>query len=241
MTVVTEVAYACVGVFTAGIGGILLLGVRRRDTPTAVNAGFSIVAVVVPLALEFGLGSASGPGVGVGPALPLWIAVAGFLHSLGMVGLYERLWWWDHLTHTISGMFVAALLYAAFIVVAPRWSVLDFSPATIKILLVISTFWIGVFWELVELLAREIGEMFDIKPLLVHYGWRDTAYDLGFDIVGAVIVVLADIRVFVPITGQSTAITELFLVATAVITVGGSLLIAVGFTLLETSGNQSRS
>jgi len=33
--------------------------------------------------------------------------------------------------------------------------------------------------------------------MLIVYGWRDTVDDLGFDLVGALLVVGADLRVFV--------------------------------------------
>jgi hypothetical protein len=234
---VDGVAYAGVVALTAGIFAILFVGVQRRDIATAVNAGVSIVVVVLPLALGFGLLSPSGQPVDIDPALPLWIAAAGFLHSLGMVGLYERIWWWDHLTHTLSAAFVAAVIYASFVVV-PRSSVLNFSAAATGMVTVLFTFWVGVFWELVELIARELGERLDIEPLLVHYGWRDTAYDLVFDIVGAMLVVLVDFRLFVPIARQSPATTETFLLGSLGVTTIGSLLMAlgIGFTKMRKDG-----
>lgn len=226
-------AYAGVVILTAGIFAILFIGVQRRDTATTVNAAVSIAAVVLPLALEFGLVSPSGQPVDIEPALPLWIAAAGFLHSLGMVGLYERLWWWDHLTHTLSAAFIAAVIYACLVVVVPRSSVLNFSAAATGMVTVLFTFWVGVFWELVELIARDIEEVFGIEPILVHYGWRDTAYDLGFDIVGATLVVLADFRVFVPIARQSPEITETFIFGSAGVTIVGSLLMALGIGFVK--------
>jgi hypothetical protein len=222
---------ASIGVvaLTAGIFAILVLGVQRRDIATTVNAGVSIVAVVLPLSLQSGLVTLSGQPVGIEPALPLWVGAAGFLHSLGMVGLYERLWWWDHLTHTLSAAFVAALLYASLVVV-PRSSVLDFSLGATAIVAVLFTFWVGVFWELVELIARDIEKRFGIEPILVHYGWRDTVYDLGFDIVGATLVVIFDFRIFVPITRQSPASAETFLLGVLSITTIGSVVMALVVT-----------
>lgn len=227
--------YAGVVVLTAGIFAILFVGVHRRDTPTTVNAGVSIVAVVLPLAVESGLVTPAGQPIGIDPALPLWIAAAGFLHSLGMIGLYERLWWWDHLTHTLSAAFVAAVIYASLVVVGSHSSALDFSAATTGVVTVLFTFWVGVFWELIELVAREVGEQFDIEPILVHYGWRDTAYDLAFDIVGATLVVLVDFRLFVPITSQSPAITEAFLFGSAGVTTVGSVMLTlvIGFVKMN--------
>ena len=220
-------AYAGVVAFTAGIFAILFIGVQRRDTATTVNAGVSIVVVVLPLAVGFGLLSPSGQPIDIDPALPLWIAAAGFLHSLGMVGLYERIWWWDHLTHTLSAAFVAAVIYASLVVVGSDSATLASSAAGAGLITVLFTFWVGVFWEFIELIAREIGNRFDIEPILVHYGWRDTAYDLGFNVVGATLVAVADLRVFVPIARRAPESTELFLFASAGVTTIGSVLMAL--------------
>jgi len=222
---VDGVAYAGVVVLTVGIVAILFVGVQRRDTATAVNACVSVVAVFLPLVFECGVISPLDQPIDIPPAVPLWIAAAGFLHSLGMVGLYERLPWWDHLTHTLSAAFVAAVIYASLIVIDS--SALVISAAGSKLITVLFTFWVGVFWELIELIAREIGKRFDIEPVLVHYGWRDTAYDLGFDTVGATLIVLVDVRAFVPLTRQSPAMTEAFLVGVATLTTIGSALMAL--------------
>jgi hypothetical protein len=209
---------------------ILLVGVQRRDTATAVNAAVSIAAVVLPLALASLLVAPSVHSVDIDPVLPLWVAAAGFLHSLGMVGLYERLWWWDHLTHTLSAAFVAAVVYAALVVVPPS-SVFNFPAVTTRLLPVLVTFWVGVVWELLELLARDIEELVGFEPILVHYGWQDTAHDLVFDIVGATLVVLVDLRIFVSIASQSPEGAETFLLGTVGVTTIGSLVMALGVTL----------
>lgn len=105
------------------------------------------------------------------------------------------------------------------------------SSGTVIALTVVFTFAIGVFWELIALLAREVGERFDIEPVLVHYGWRDTVVDLGFDIVGALLVTGADLRIFVPTVEQFPGVTETMLVGSGWIVLVGSVLMAlfVGF------------
>lgn len=221
-------AYAGVVALTGGLVAVLFTGVRRRDIAIAANAIASIGAVLFPLTVELGLVSLSGQKLDIGPAIPLWLATAGFLHSLGMLGLYETVWWWDHVTHTLSAAFVAALIYATLIVVVPRSPALNFSPVALGTVTVLFTFWVGVLWELIELVARDIGEIFDIEPVLVHYGWRDTAFDLGFDVVGALFIVLVDVRVFVSITEQLPDLTRVFLFGSVGVTVVGSLLMAVG-------------
>lgn len=220
--------YGGVMVLTGGIVATLFEGVRRRDVAATVNSVASLAVVLVPLLVEFGLYSVGGRIDTIGPVLPLWIAAAGFLHSLGMLGLYDTIRWWDSLTHTVSAALVAALVYAGLVAVVHRSPALDLSPVAVAGVTVLFTFWVGVTWELVELVAREIGERFDVKPVLVHYGWRDTVFDLGFDLVGALLVVLVDLRVFVPVAEKLPGVSRTILVGSASVTAVGSLLMALG-------------
>jgi len=200
----------------AAIGGALLEGVRRRNPSAAVNAGLALVLTVLPT-LAFGRL------VGIDSTLTLWIAAAGFLHCLGMLGLYESVTWWDHLTHTVSAALVAALLYAALVVGGADSGLPPLAVPGATLLLTVA---VGVFWELVELVARNVGERFDIDPVLVHYGWRDTVLDLGFDVFGALVVVLSDLTIFVPILERTPALARLVLLwSTGVVAVGAVLAI----------------
>ena len=194
--------------------GTLGEAVRRRNVAAIVNALFALAVALLPATA-----SVVAPSVVVDPTVPLWIALAGFLHSLGMLGLYESVWWWDHLTHTVSAALVAALLYAALVVA--------FTPSTgvLAVATLVFTFAVGVFWELIELVAREVGDRFDVEPVLVHYGWRDTAYDLVFDVVGALLIVGFEVGVFVPLIDR-------FPRAAATLVVGGGSVVVVGSVVM---------
>ncbi|GAB7095710.1 hypothetical protein JCM30237_28640 [Halolamina litorea] len=170
----------------AALLALLYVGYRRENTPAVANTAGAAVLTLVPPAVA-GVVGAEGDGFLVAT---FWVAVAGFLHSLGMLGRYESVWWWDHLTHTLSAALLAALLYASLLVVAPGVAVVG---------TVVVTLTLGVVWEIGELLAREVASRYDIEPVLVHYGRRDTALDLVFDAVGTVLVVALDLRLFVPI------------------------------------------
>lgn len=183
------------------LGATLVEGVRRRNVAVAVNALVALCVALLPVFVEVAPQFVLARNVAFGPELPLWLAAAGFLHSLGMLGLYESTWWWDHLTHTVSAALVAALIYAGLVVTRPTTGA-GLSPGGIAAATVLFTFAVGVSWELLELVAREVGERYDVEPVLVHYGWRDTAFDLGFDLVGALLVVLLDLRIFVPVVEQ---------------------------------------
>ncbi|GAB6861393.1 hypothetical protein ACFR97_06065 [Haloplanus litoreus] len=200
------------------IGGTLLEGIRRRDPSVTVNAVLALVLAVLPTL-------AIGHLAGVGSTISLWVAVAGFLHCLGMLGLYESVTWWDHLTHTVSAALVAALLYAALLVSGADSGQPPLAVPAATLLLTVA---IGVFWELVELVARDVGERFDVDPVLVHYGWRDTALDLGFDAFGALVVVLLDLSIFVPVLERTPALTRLVLLWSTGLVVVGSALAVLG-------------
>jgi hypothetical protein len=86
---------------------------------------------------------------------------------------------------------------------------------------------VGVFWELVELLARDVGERYDVEPVLVHYGRRDTALDLVFDLVGALAVVGLDVRTFLPLAERHPDGAVTALLAAAAAAVAGSVLAAL--------------
>ncbi|WP_251330484.1 hypothetical protein [Haloplanus pelagicus] len=211
-------------VFQAAIGGILLEALRRRDVTVAVNAAVAFGLAVLP--------TAALPWVAdVGSPLALWIAVAGLLHCLGMFGLYESVWWWDHLTHTVSAGLVAALIYAALLVSAPDGTVTGRPPPTLPSATILLTVAVGVAWELIELIAREIGEQYGVEPVLVHYGRRDTALDLGFDAVGALVTVAIDLRLFVPVVERLPVPTGVALLWSVSVAIAGSILVFVGLRM----------
>lgn len=222
-----ETLIAVTVVFVVGLVGTLGAALRQGNGAATINAVIAIAVALLPLAIEGVVGQAYGFSPGFGPELGLWLAVAGFLHSLGMLGLYESVWWWDHLTHLISGGLVAALIYAGFLVVGQNaWrDSLEFP--MIVLLTVGTTLAAGIFWELIELVARELGEIFDIEPVLVHYGWEDTGYDLLFDTVGAVLIVTLDVRLFVDIAARSPGMTRTLLVSASAVVVGSSVLITL--------------
>jgi hypothetical protein len=126
-------------------------------------------------------------------------------------------------------MLIAALVYAALIVAADGTA----PTTTTAVLTVAYTFAIGVFWELIELVARAVGERYDIEPVLVHYGWRDTALDLVFDVLGAVVVVVADVRLFVKLAEDFPQITQSALTWTGGVVTVGSVLMALSLGVIS--------
>ena len=54
-----------------------------------VNAGLALVVTVLPTVLQRDYD------IHLSPGLTLWITSAVTLHAVGMVALYDRVWWWD--------------------------------------------------------------------------------------------------------------------------------------------------
>jgi len=206
---------AAVSAALAAGAALVLLAARRRNTSAVVNAaaglGLTVFVTILAVTPELLLGR----NLDIGLVFPLWLAVASVLHSVGMLGWYESVWWWDHLSHTVSAGLVAALLYAAILVTDPTVPLVDAVPGTTAILTIALTFAVGVAWELMELVGRDLGRRFDVQPVLVYYGPRDTALDLVFDAVGALLIVALDVRIFVSTAEQFPDDVGILLVATA--------------------------
>jgi hypothetical protein len=201
-----------IALLVVGIVATMVEGVRRGSGAVIVNTVAALGVTLVPPAVLLPLDVATSTQVG---ELTLWIAAASFLHSLGMLGLYESVAWWDHLTHTLSAGVLAAVFYAASIVAIPPKLGAERALAVAGVTVAL-TLAMGVAWELIELVARELGKRYDIEPVLVHYGRRDTALDLLFDTVGAVVVLTADVRVFLPIIERFPEAASVVLAGSAV-------------------------
>ncbi|MFC7068627.1 hypothetical protein [Halobaculum lipolyticum] len=226
------------------VGGTVAAGVvavRRRDVSATVNAAFSLTVATLPFALPAFVPGRVAEAVAAVPELSLWFAAAGFLHVLGMLGWYDTVWWWDHLTHSVSSALLAALVYAALVVVGRVGPRPVLPGATLAVVAVGFVFAVGVFWELFELLARDLSERLDVDPVLVHYGWRDTGFDLVFDTLGALLVVAADLRVFVPVAAGAPDATRTALVWSGWAVVAGSAVMTAYLLVGWRIGTRGRS
>lgn len=222
----SAILQAITGLLYGGIVLIILEAVRRGDVAAVVNGLVSLLVALLPLIAGVVGPALIGESLPIGAELPLWLAAAGLLHSYGMLGPYDSVPWWDVLTHTVSATLLAALVYAAFLVAVPA-ATLRLPAASVAPLTVAFTVLAGVFWELLELVARDLGDRFDVEPVLVHYGWRDTALDLLVDVLGAVIVVLLDVRIFLPLAEQFAEPTTILLLGSGAIVVAGSGVFAL--------------
>jgi hypothetical protein len=222
MTAVLQAAFLA---FLAGILGTLLVGALSRDLRAVVNGIGSLAAAATPMLAERAIALGTGASVAVPPEIAAWIAAAGFLHMLGMLGWYDTVWWWDHLTHAVSAALVAALVYGSLRSQGVLGTqVTDRYAAVFTVLFTLGA---GVVWEFVELAARELAEHVDGPPVLEYYGLRDTVLDMAFNGVGAVAVVALDVRAFASTAGRVPRIAEAVLVGSTVLLFLGALSLGV--------------
>ena len=159
---------------------VFLAGFRRRNPGAVVNAAVSFVVTYLPSVVEWRYG------VRFRPWQRLYLNTGMLAHAYGMLGPYDDVWWWDHLTHTYS-----STLVGGFVLVRYRRRGLDPRPRVVAAVLCV-----GVFWELLEYAIHGVSRRVGLEPLLIPYGPEDTLFDLVFDLVGALLVLAFGDRVF---------------------------------------------
>lgn len=194
--------------------GAVIAALLMENVPALTNAAVATLLAISPSVAAPFFGAPIAPALDVAPLLSVWIAGAGLLHVIGMFGPYDSVWWWDYVTHTLSASLLAAVLYAILLVTEPRIAVVGDGPIVLVGGTLSCTLALGIVWEFLELFAREVGEQRDIDAVLEFYGLRDTVLDLGFDGVGAAIVVALDLRVFVPLVERDPALAGTALAVT---------------------------
>ncbi|WP_435095229.1 hypothetical protein [Halarchaeum sp. P4] len=168
--------------------GFVFVGFYEGQLGVVVNAAVGLAVSYLPAILERDYG------VPMDPALVLWVTLAVFLHALGTLGVpgtgsfYQNVWWWDHLTHTLSSSVVAAAGYAAVRAIDEHTEAVYFPPAFLFALLFAITLAFGVFWEVIEFVISEVAAFLGMESVLTQYGVTDTMLDLLFDTAGALVV-----------------------------------------------------
>lgn len=166
------------------IVAVLIEGLRRRDPAAVVNAAASLIGTYLPSVLE------RHTDVAIRPWHRGYVSGAMVTHAVGMLGPYDDVWWWDHLTHTLSSTIVAAAGYAtarAFELHSDGVSLPD-RFVFVFILLFVLAF--GVFWEVIEFGVTVVASLSGTSSVLVQYGLGDTMLDLLFDTLGGIIVAI---------------------------------------------------
>lgn len=168
----------------AAIVGFLLVGVWTRNVAVVINAMLSLAVTFLPAALERDWDLRLDTG------LTLWLTTAVLLHTVGMLGLYGSIPWWDHLTHTLSATIVAGVGYATARAFDDHSDAVYFPPQFMFVYILLFTLAFGVFWEVLEFGVHGLSDLLGVDAVLIQYNLEDTIVDLIFDTVGAVLVAL---------------------------------------------------
>jgi len=160
------------------IVAVFLIGVDRRNPGAVVNSVVAFLGTYVPAFAE------GEYGIEFRFWQRLYVGVAMVLHAVGMLGPYDTVRWWDHLTHTLSATIVGGAVFTA----AKRRGH-DPRPLTVGVVTIT-----GLLWELIEYLIHAIANRLGLEPILVFYSRRDTVLDVVFNLLGALVVVLAGER-----------------------------------------------
>lgn len=171
--------------------GLLFIGIDRASIGIIVNTTAALVVVQLPAILERDYDLV------MSPQLVLWITAAAFLHGLGIVGIpgvtrsfYTNIWWWDHLTHSLSASVVAAAGYATVRAVDLHSDDVEIPGRYVGVILLIFVLAFGVLWELLEFAIGVTADLLDTKGILTQYGIEDTLKDLTFNTMGGIIVAI---------------------------------------------------
>ncbi len=168
----------------AAIAVVLLAGSATGNASVAINAALALAVTALPAVLERDYR------IPLAPSLTFWLSAAVLLHAVGLLGPYHSVWWWDHVTHTLSAAVVASVGYATARALDVHSDAVYFTPRFMTVFVLLFTVALGVFWEVLEFGARGVGEALGYGPILVQYGLEDTVVDLVFDAVGALAVAL---------------------------------------------------
>lgn len=164
--------------------GFFITGIIAGSMRITVNSFVGLLVTFLPELLERDYD------IAMSPWLVLWIVSAVFFHSVGTVGAYQQVWWWDHLAHTLSASVVAAAGYATLRAFDRHMEGLYIPRKFMFLYLLIFVMAFGVIWEVIEFLVTLATESTGSETVITQYGIEDTMMDLLFDALGAVVVAL---------------------------------------------------
>lgn len=126
--------------------------------------------------------------VALNPGIVVWITSAVFLHSIGSAGFYGYVWWWDHLTHSLSASLVAGVGYTAVRSIDIHSDEVHLPGRFMFVFILMTVLAFGVVWELLEFGLDVVANFTGFSMPLVQHGLEDTMKDMTFNTFGALVV-----------------------------------------------------
>lgn len=105
---------------------------------------------------------------------------------------YERLWWWDTLLHTSSGLLLGVLGFLlVYVLNENERANIHLRPRFVALFAFVFAVAVGALWEIFEFAMDELFGMNMQKPMLGDpSGLTDTMWDLIVDTLGALVISL---------------------------------------------------
>lgn len=167
-----------------GLAGIFVVGLFRGSIGIVVNSAIAFFITTLPAVLE------RDHNIPMDAGLTLWITTAVFLHAVGTLGPYQNVWWWDHVTHTLSSSIVAMVGYATTRAIDEHTEDIYFPPRFVFVFILLFVIAFGVLWEVIEFAVGGAATMVGSDNVLTQYSLADTMLDLLFDIIGGILVAI---------------------------------------------------
>lgn len=168
--------------------GLIGYGAVAGHSGLLVNGVLALLVVFLPAFLEWRYDHT------VDPRLSVWISVAAVIHVVGFLGPYEAqsgLWsWYDQVAHAISAAFVTGVGYALIVALDRSSTRVRFPDEFRFVFTLCFILAFGVTWEIVEFAAGGLVSIVGGKPPLVQYGIDDIVFDLAFNTLAAILVVI---------------------------------------------------
>ena len=162
--------------------GIVGYGVVAGQPKAVSNGSVGLLVTLLPALLERNYD------LSLDPWLALWVTTAVFLHTLGSVGLYARVGWWDHLTHALSASLMAAVGYTTARAIDLHSDDIYIPTKFFFLYIFVIVLSFGVLWELFEFALDILATATGVTMPLAQHGLDDTVLDIMYNSVGALLV-----------------------------------------------------
>ena len=156
----------------------------ERSGGLVVNTGIPFLLALLPLYVRWR------HDYRFNPVLTLLIVGGAAFHSVGALGYYQTIGWFDQLAHGVAGALVAGVGYALVQVVETQHDRIQIPPKLRPVFVIVFAIAVGVAWEITEFSLELAATVLGGDALLAQYSLTDVVLDLQYDVVGAFVVAL---------------------------------------------------